>query len=206
MKLKEAIERVKQIAMEYVPPGTSDALSDKDAYIELLFPRTLDMMITDWSKHEHLLQGLRKTHTISITTGKGPLPNGVKEKYADSSFIESASKGVHPAFSFIRTWNDYNCADLYYSSAYHFRNGYLYFRSMGTTVNDYDSGTIDLNIITVPSFPSSLTDEWDDETKSHYIPTQLLHQLIIMTAALLVKELNLVANIFENPSIAEKNE
>jgi len=82
---KQIMQRAFRLANTLGTDGHASAIIDNRVAIEDLFPIALRAAFAELAKDVSQLASLKRTHTISITSGVGTLPDTVMNEYLDNS-------------------------------------------------------------------------------------------------------------------------
>jgi hypothetical protein len=169
MILSELIERIKQVAIEYGGPP----FLDSDPIIEMILPRTAQLLVERVLSREEGFDCLSRAHVILFAAGNADLPTGVDGMYSDYMFFP-----LKPTSAYVKEKADYFNLNQVYFPVFHVSDGKIYYRGFGETTSAH-AGNETLNAITYIVIPTLISDTVD-------IDEVLLNELIFLTAMVLI--------------------
>lgn len=177
MTLLELANRIYLTAQVGAAPD--NPLLNTKAIIEILLPKVFYKVVSEAVSDENELNGLRSSHTLSISSGVVSCPVTIKEEYSESIVFTSA-----PTTSYQPTEFDYAQGDSLFDTFY-VGAGQIKFREAGASAVAF-TGTKNITAVTLPTLPTLSSDTVN-------IKEHLLQRIVTLGASVIKGEVPLAS-------------
>lgn len=136
--------------------GNASPVIDNSVVLEDLFYSALKKAIVEGSESSAEVGGLKYDHTITITDGKGTIPDSILNDFLDDSALYTDDGSLNGLMSFQPRYFDYVREGHSQLGYYTVQDNKLLVKEPGGDINAYD-GTVHLVTTTVPTVVDATT-------------------------------------------------